>query len=399
MRLKEIRFTSVDQARKFMRNMGVSHGGSARMAGKAFPLNLLIQDMSCAEANILKQEMLILGGDAAIHRDVITGKQERSDVLLLGSRNQMRKLCMRMQKQCFSLPEIGSGIEQYLDDSGYAFIFRGNELVCGKRTHIMGILNVTPDSFSDGGLFRNPETAAEHAVLMEKNGADVIDIGGESSRPGADPVTADEEIGRIIPVFERLRDTVDIPLSVDTRNAEVARKALENGASIINDITGFEDPAMIEAAAGSGAGIIIMHMQGRPQTMQDDPCYNDVVADILSFLEERTQKAIRGGVKEQSIMIDPGIGFGKTAMHNIKILNRVSDFRTLGFPVLIGASRKSFIGKTIGLEPGERLPADTAVTAYCTGRGVDMVRVHDVKENAAARNMVRLLHNPETGDA
>jgi len=399
MKLREVRFTSVGETHDFLTNMGVSCGGARLMAEKALPLNIVVEDMSCAEANILKQEMLILGGDAAIHRDVITGNQERSDVLLLGSRSQMRKLCTRMQRQCFSLPEIGRELEQHLEVRGFVFAFRGGELACRERTHIMGILNVTPDSFSDGGLFRDPETAAEHALLMEKNGADVIDIGGESSRPGADTVTVDEEISRIIPVFERLQDTAHIPLSVDTRHAEVARKALEAGASIVNDITGFEDPAMIEAAASSGAGVIIMHMQGKPQTMQDNPRYDDVVADILRFLETRAGKAIKGGVKEHSIMVDPGIGFGKTPMHNIEILHKVADFRTLGFPVLIGASRKSFIGKTIGLEPGERLPADTAVTTYCTAQGIDMVRVHDVKENVAARDMARLLHGPEEGDA
>ena len=226
----------------------------------------------------------------------------------------------------------------------------------------------------------------------------MVDIGGESSRPGAAAVTVDEELRRIMPVFERLQGNIGIPVSVDTQHAEVARRALEQGASVINDITGCADPEMAEAAASFKAGVIIMHMQGEPGSMQNDPRYDNVVEDILSFFEKRAAQAVKRGVGEHSIMVDPGIGFGKTVAHNLEILHHISEFSALGFPVLVGASRKSFIGKTLGLDVHERLPADIAVTSFCSCRGADMVRVHDVMQNRAACNMIRLLVHPCEGE-
>ncbi|MFC1479007.1 dihydropteroate synthase [Planctomycetota bacterium] len=398
MKLREVYFAEVDEAHEFLLAMGVSRGGARLMAEKSMALNILVKGMSCGEANILKQEMLILGGDAAIHKDVITGTAQQSDVLILGNRKQISKLSVRLKEQCFSLPDIGLELKKCLDSSGSVFEFCGETIECGNRTNIMGIVNVTPDSFSEEGRYAEPEHAAAHALSLQDEGADVIDIGGESSRPGAQKVTPQEELDRVIPVLDTLKGKTAVPLSIDTRNAEVARKALETGASIINDITGFADPEMVEAAASSGAGIIIMHMQGEPGTMQDNPRYDNVVEDILSFFEAQADKALKAGVKGRSIMIDPGIGFGKTTANNFEILRRVREFKALGFPVLIGASRKSFIGKSLGLEVDKRLPADIAVTSFCTGQGVDMVRVHDVKENIQARDMALLLAGPSGED-
>jgi dihydropteroate synthase len=259
------------------------------------------------------------------------------------------------------------------------------------RTAVMGILNVTPDSFSDGGRYDTSEAAVSRADEMVSGGADIIDIGGESSRPGAGPVDAEEEKCRILPVIEQIAAAHEIPVSVDTRKPGVAEAAVRAGASLINDITGFTDPAMIETAAASGTGIVIMHMQGDPGTMQENPRYDDVVDDIAAFLETRAAACIRAGVQPESIIVDPGIGFGKTVEHNLEILRRAGEFSRLGFPVLIGASRKSFIGKTLGLPVDRRLPADLAVSAVCAMRGIDILRVHDVAETAAALNMVSLL--------
>jgi dihydropteroate synthase len=263
----------------------------------------------------------------------------------------------------------------------------------------MGILNVTPDSFSDGGEFAGISEAAARAAELADQGADIIDIGGESSRPGAEPVSVQVELSRIIPVIGELAGSgVTVPVSVDTCKPEVARKAVEAGAVIINDIAGFRNPEMIETAAGTGAGIVIMHMQGEPRNMQDEPVYDDVVDDIRAWLEQQAEAAVSGGVNEESIMLDPGIGFGKTVEHNLEILRRVREFKSAGFPVLIGASRKSFIGKTLGLEVGSRLPADIAVTTLCAVSGVDAVRVHAVEENAAACRMVSAVLNTEQED-
>lgn len=388
-RLSKVLLDNKQEAEAFLLDMGVSHAGARLMAEKCFSENILVRDATCAEANILKQEMLILGGDAAIHKDVITGKTERSDVLLIGNRKQIRKLAPSLNEQCFALPQIGSGLEKLIGGTEKrCFEFCGDKLEFSDGLKIMGILNVTPDSFSDGGMYFDPDKAYNHALKIQEDGADILDIGGESSRPGSDPVSVDEELTRVMTVLEKCNGKITRPISIDTTKPEVAKKALECGVKIVNDISGFSNPEMIDVAASYNAGIIIMHMQGEPKTMQNAPCYQDVVEDILSVLEERASFAVKKGIRESSIMIDPGIGFGKSTEDNLKILRRIKDFKTLGFPVLIGASRKSFIGNALGLPVTERLPADIAVTTYCALQATDMVRVHDVHESVIARDMV-----------
>ncbi|MFH1707721.1 MAG: dihydropteroate synthase [Planctomycetota bacterium] len=381
---------SPGQAGAFMRELGVSGAGCRLMAGKCAVEPVLVRNVTCAEANILKQAMLSLGGDAAIHREVITGRVERSDALLLGTRRQLRKLAAGLAAQSFSLPARGRDLERLLGDPPAAFHYAGGSLAL-DRLRVMGVLNVTPDSFSDGGRFLDPAAALGQAGALRAAGADIIDIGGESTRPGADPVAEDEELRRVMPVLEALKDRPGCPVSIDTRRPAVARRALAAGAAIVNDIGGCGDPALVAAVAAAGAGVIIMHMQGEPRTMQAAPRYDRVVDDILAFLEERAAAAMRGGVAAAAIMVDPGIGFGKTAADNLAILRRIADLRGLGFPVLVGASRKSFIGRTLGLPAERRLPADIAVTAWCAQQGVAAVRVHDVGEAVIARDMVRAI--------
>ena len=251
----------------------------------------------------------------------------------------------------------------------------------GSRTYIMGILNVTPDSFSGDGIYQDLDKAVEAAERMVLDGADIIDIGGESTRPGAGPVTIEEEIKRTIPVIKRLSKNIAVPISIDTSKSGVARLALENGASIINDITGLDsDPEMIGVARGCNAKVVLVHIKGTPATMQNKPGYGNLIQEIKDKLRDIVENAVTNGIRRESIIIDPGIGFGKTLEHNLEILNRLHEFKDLGLPVLIGPSRKSFIGKITGAEPDNRIFGTAASVAIAIKNGADIIRVHDVKE-------------------
>ena len=270
---------------------------------------------------------------------------------------------------------------------------RGKSLTLGLHTHVMGILNVTPDSFSDGGCYLDVEQAVAHAELMVSDGATLIDIGGESSRPGASPVSISEELARILPVIRAIVDTVDVLLSVDTYKAEVARHALEAGAHLINDITALHgDTAMAAVVSEMEAGLILMHMKGTPRTMQQAPQYDDVVSEICDSLQKSIEAAESQGITPERIIIDPGIGFGKTIEHNLEILKRLTEFRGLRKPVLVGTSRKSFIGNILDLPVTERIEGTTATVCWAIAHGADIVRVHDVKANVRAARMTDALY-------
>jgi dihydropteroate synthase len=244
----------------------------------------------------------------------------------------------------------------------------------------MGVVNVTPDSFFDGGLYFEPARAIERALELAAEGADIVDIGGESSRPGAHPISAKEEKKRILPVIEVLREKKNVLISVDTTKAEVAEAAVAAGADIINDISaGRFDPQILRLAAESGAGLVLMHMKGTPRTMQAEPRYEDVVAEVRSFLEERIAAAEAGGVARESLIIDPGIGFGKKLEHNLALLNNLGSLVELGRPVLVGISNKSFIGKILNLEPQDRLEGTVAAAVVSLLHGASILRIHDLK--------------------
>lgn len=257
------------------------------------------------------------------------------------------------------------------------------------RTFIMGVLNVTPDSFSDGGAFLDKAKAIERAHEMADEGADIIDVGGESTRPGALDVPAAEEISRVIPVIEGISKKLDIPVSVDTRKAEVAREALKAGASIINDVSGLHhDKELAVVAAKAGAVIILMHMKGEPRDMQQNPVYKNLMQEVRSGLEDSIGIAKKAGVKEEDIIIDPGIGFGKTIEHNLEILRRLAELKARGRPICVGISRKSFIGKILGLaNPADRLIGTIAASVIAVENGANLLRVHDVKEAVQAVRM------------
>ncbi len=244
----------------------------------------------------------------------------------------------------------------------------------------MGVLNVTPDSFSDGGAYLDPARAAARGVQMAEEGADLIDVGGESSRPGSSRVSADEELRRVLPVIERLARAVRVPLSIDTWKAEVAARALEAGVSTVNDITALQgDPRMAEVVARRRAAVILMHMQGRPETMQQHPRYHHVVRDVKAFLRAAARRAEAAGIDRSRILLDPGLGFGKTVAHTLALMHALGELVALGLPVVIGPSRKSFIGRTLQADVEDRLAGTLACVAWAQRCGVRMVRVHDVK--------------------
>ncbi|MHB9028035.1 MAG: dihydropteroate synthase [Candidatus Latescibacterota bacterium] len=245
---------------------------------------------------------------------------------------------------------------------------------------LMGILNVTPDSFSDGGRFVGRDLAVEHALTLAEDGADILDIGGESTRPGAEPVSLEAELERVIPVVKALAGKIAIPVSVDTTKAEVAERALDAGAAMVNDISALRfDPRMAEVIRLRGCPVVLMHMQGAPRDMQASPHYENVVEEILAFLRERVSCAVGKGIPREKIIVDPGIGFGKNLEHNLAILRNIGRFHETGCPVLVGASRKAMIGKLTGAPAEERVWGTAAVTAWCVLRGVEIQRVHDVK--------------------
>ena len=257
-----------------------------------------------------------------------------------------------------------------------------------SRTLVMGVLNVTPDSFSDGGLFYDHERAIEHGMKLARDGADIIDIGGESTRPGSDPVPLEEEIRRVIPVIEALARELDVPISIDTCKAEVASRALDAGASMVNDVSALRfDPDMVRVVAERKVLVVLMHMKGTPKDMQLDPRYEDLISEILEFLEERVHFAESNGVPPEAIIVDPGIGFGKTVEHNLSIIKHLRRFKSLGKPVLLGTSRKSFIGKVLNVGVEEREEGTAATVVAGILNGADIVRVHDVAKILPAVRM------------
>ena len=361
---------------------------------------LKLERLSKQQANPLREKMSSLGAYAAWQEK--EGESNDANIILLGTPFQFESLKHQTASLPPPLPSMANIIQKTIENfqrNSFAILHPGGKLSLEGRTAIMGVLNITPDSFSDGAKFFAPQDAIRQAERMIAAGTDIIDVGGESTRPGADPVSLDEELRRIIPVIKRLAENSATLISVDTYKARVAKAALDAGAEMINDISGLRaDPEMPRLVAKSDVPLVIMHIQGRPKDMQISPHYDDLMSEITLFLREGIELAIEAGVDEEKIIIDPGIGFGKTVQHNLEILQRLWELASLGRPILIGTSRKSFIGKVLGLAVEERLWGTAATVALSIANGAKIVRVHDVEEmRQVARMSDAVLKGKEVG--
>ncbi|MFQ5552848.1 MAG: dihydropteroate synthase [Thermoplasmata archaeon] len=369
-----------------LRAVGVQAQGQPILRRKGLFRIVRLQGVGYREALIAKQEMLGAGGDAATPKGTVEFTSDEGDVILLGTPQHFKRFLGKMKHQPFRSAALAAEVEEALthyDRDAYVLRFPNSELPL-QRTVVMGILNVTPDSFADGGRYREPQAAIDRAIEMVREGASLVDVGAESTRPGSNPVSAGEEWKRLEPALAGVLDQLDVPVSVDTYKPETAAKALDLGAAMVNDVTGLRDPKMVALAAQHDVPVVLMHMLGDPQTMQKTPEYEDVVADIVRFLRARISDAVEGGVGPEKLVVDPGIGFGKTVDHNLQILRQLGAFRSLGRPILVGVSRKTFLGKLLDAEVEDRLEGGLAGAVLAAHNGAHILRTHDVKETVRA---------------
>lgn len=377
----------------------VSEDGVRLMAGKGLFRVVRVTGIDVRAANILKQEMLSRGGEVATSREVFELGGEKADCILMGTLTHFARLFPKIRQQPFGLRALAASIEAALKNYERAVPAAPASLGLAEAPLLMGVLNVTPDSFSDGDSYADTAEAVSAARRMVAEGASLLDIGGESTRPGAAPVSAEEEAARVIPVVEALAAEMPGVISVDTYKAEVAARALEAGAFMINDISALRmDPAMVAVCRDADCPVVLMHMQGEPRNMQADPRYDDVVDEVYRFFVERLEWAVGQGLREENLLIDPGIGFGKTVEHNLEILRNLGTFRSLGRPVVVGTSRKRFLGSLTGVErAAERDVATAATTALAVREGAHILRVHSVASNIEALRVAKALY-PRTAE-
>lgn len=379
--------------------IGTTPPGAKIMSGKIVNIAIRVDGVNNRAANILKQEMLARNGDVATSRDALYCSGDKSDVIIFGTKKNIRNLIDKIKLQPFRLKMLSLELDEFLNnrqknETQNILRIGQKEFDLKREVLIMGIVNVTPDSFFDGGQCYKLENAYKRADEIVQDRAHIIDIGGMSTRPGSKPASIKEELERTIPVISYIKKNYDILVSIDTYRSEVAGKAIKEGADIINDISGLEfDENMKKTAADSGACLILMHMKGTPQNMQENPVYGDVVGEIYDFFRNQSAAALQAGIKPENIIIDPGLGFGKTLDHNFTIIKKLADFKSLGYPVLIGASRKSFTGALLNLQPKDRLEGSLAAAAVCVLSGANILRVHDVKETIRAISLVKAIQN------
>ncbi|MEA3345152.1 MAG: dihydropteroate synthase [Chloroflexota bacterium] len=398
-------WASEDEARAAMAEVGAMEEGIELMAPKGLLRPVKLEGVGFAAAMILKQEMLSLGGDAVLPRGIYFGREEETDLLLVGTLRHYHALVEKLRTQ--PLPslqtlaqELMEGLERYDGRSLGEMTIGGRRFAWGKRTYVIGILNITPDSFSGDGLLEEEGlvgAALAQAQRFAQEGADILDVGGESTRPGSRPVPAEEEMARVIPVVERLAQEVDLPISIDTYKAQVAEAALDAGASLINDVWGLSmDPEMASLVAERGVPVILMHNRSKPKkAVQEERLgpryvgmeYEDMMSDIIRELRGSISTALEAGIAWERIIVDPGLGFGKTTDQSLEIMDKLSELKVLGRPILVGPSRKSFIGYTLDLPPEERVEGTGAAVALCIANGADIIRVHDVKEMVRVARM------------
>jgi dihydropteroate synthase len=370
------------EAESRLKTTGCTEMGLKIMAKKARHFCIQLENVPSPAALILKQEMLSISGEAAIPSRALINDKKKGKVILMGTLAQFERLSEKLKPQPFSLNKLGEELMLVLGNlerKSFKLALPNGALELGEKPVIMGILNITPDSFFDGGKYQDPGQALARAEQMAEQGAEIIDIGGESTRPGSDPVPLEEEIKRVIPVLKkisaRLPKTI---ISIDTQKAEVARQAMDSGASIINDISALgADTQMAKTAAETKAALVLMHIRGTPKDMQQDPVYEDLFGEIINFLKERMEQAVAAGVDPEKIIVDPGIGFGKTVEHNLELIRDLWRLRTLVRPVLLGTSSKSFIGKVLAAEKDDRFEGSAASAVAGILSGADIIRVHE----------------------
>jgi len=386
--LRSLHLSFPSESVALLQQVGVDPYGIEAMLPKMKHLNILLEGLECKVANILKQEMLSVGGDAAVARQSVACAVERTDAVLMGTAKQMKRLAEKISSQPFGLRRISENLKELLSHEALEALLLQTpkrEMIFGKKTCLMGILNVTPDSFSDGGRYLSHDAAVARGVRLAEEGAAIVDIGGESSRPGAEAISLTEEAARVLPVVKRLVREIDIPISIDTTKAEIAQEALAAGAEFINDISAMTfDDRMMQTVIDSGAAIVLMHMRGRPRDMQTgDLTYHSVQGEVLAYLQERIERAVKFGIKKERIVVDPGLGFGKMPSDSIKLLKHLPEFRSLGRPILIGPSRKYFVAQASGgkeniPDPEHRLEGTAAAVTAAIMNGAHIVRVHDI---------------------
>ncbi len=367
-----------------MAAIGVDPIGARIMIPKAIFRAVKIEGLSTPAANLVKQEMLSKGGEAAIAWSSCVASGERTDVLLLGTLRQYRRLIHRLRMQPFKLRGLADELRralQHYDAVPPPTVCGNTTFEWGRRTYVMGILNVTPDSFSGDGLGGDVEATVARARQMVAEGADILDIGGESTRPGHVPVSAEEELARVLPALRAVAAAVPVPISIDTYKPEVAEAALAAGAHMLNDIWGLQrHPQLATVAARAQVPVVVMHNQ-------EGTDYRDLMGDVVRFLRRSVEIAVTAGIPEENVIVDPGIGFGKRREHNLEVMARLAELRTLGRPILLGTSRKSTIGYVLGTPPDQRLEGTAATVALGIANGADIVRVHDVREMARVARM------------
>lgn len=384
--LREVKAKNLSEAKQLIQQVGTDSVGISLMGSKAVHRLLLLEDVPVKNANILKQEMLAAGGDAAVNWKIISYESEKSSVLLMGTLKQYDRLVKKLRMQPFGLPRLADEIKELLNNceqekTPYEIPFPGQSLYGGERTLVMGVLNITPDSFSDGGHYFDNSKAIKRAKEMVEEGADIIDVGAESTRPGHVPISAEEELKRLLPVLNALAKELSVPITVDTYKAETAEEALKAGAGALNDVWGFQrDPEIAQVAGKYNVPVILMHNQEGTE-------YKDLMGDIIAFLRNGIDLAVKSGVSEDRIIIDPGIGFGKDTEQNLEVMYKLDELACLGMPILLGTSRKTLIGNTLNLPMEERLEGTAATITLGISKGVDIVRVHDVKEMARVSRM------------
>ncbi|WP_247002477.1 dihydropteroate synthase [Halosolutus gelatinilyticus] len=384
------RIRDLSDARDALEGANVTDAGVYRTRGTAVH-RVVKKSLQRRQASSLKAELLRLGGECALSG--LQRDDENVDAVLMGTLAQFERLAENLEDRAHGLPEIARELRETLDIGPDAEPAIEARYPWHDRTAVMGILNVTPDSFHDGGEYDALEDAVARAEAMVEADVDVIDVGGESTRPGADPVPIEKEIDRVVPVIERIAD-LDVHVSIDTRKAAVADAALEAGADIVNDVSGLEDPEMRFVAADHDAGLVVMHSIDAPVVPERDVTYDDVVEDVIDRLSERVLLAEKAGLDRDQIVVDPGLGFGKSARESFELLGRIDEFAALGCPVLVGHSHKSMFDH-VGREAGDRLAATVAATAIAADRGADVVRVHDAPENVAAVRTALAARDPD----